>query len=63
MHPFKCSFILKVIYKVNENEKEKERTSVYNRHSLGKHGNILAMSVNSSWSLSYLITEAYSLWI
>lgn len=60
MHPLKDGFN-KVIYKVYENEKG--MTSIYSRHNLGKHGNILMMNINSSWSLSFLITEARLLWV
>lgn len=45
MHPLRDGFS-KVIYKVYENEKG--IISIYYRHSLGIHGNISVMSVNST---------------
>lgn len=55
MHPPKDGS-LRLLCKVYENEKN-------NMHNLGRYGNLLVMSVNSTWSLSFLITEACLLWV
>lgn len=61
MYPLKDGFVLQVIYKVHENEKG--IALIYNRYNVGKLGDILVMSVNLAWSLSFLITETPLLWI